>query len=65
MPLKNSLNFINEFFSLVFKQIRKFYLSSSFYNKKISKIDSKSLIYKPTLSILSCLIKYDKKKKIN
>ncbi len=63
MVLKNSFNFINEFFFYITKNIRKLYLKSSFYNKKISKINNKSLEYKPSLSILSSLIKYDKKRK--
>ena len=61
MVLKNSINFINEFFFYLVNQIRKLYLKSSLYNKKISKIDNKVLYYKPSLKILSCLIKYDKK----
>ena len=60
--LKNSISLINEFFSLTLNQIRKIYLNSNIYNKKISLIDIKSLNYKPTLSILSCLVKYEKKK---
>ena len=62
MSLKNSFNLINEFFSTLFNQFRNLYLRSSLYNKKISKIENNSLIYKPSLSILSCLIKYNKKK---
>ena len=62
MLVKNSLSLIYEFFFITYKQIRKLYLNSSIYNKKISKIDSKNLVYKPSLSILSCLVKYDKKK---
>ena len=62
MLLKNSFNFIYEFFYIFSKQIRQFYLNSSIYNKKISKIDNKVLIYKPSLSILSCVVKYEKKK---
>ena len=62
MVLKNSINFINEFFFYLVNQIRKLYLNSSLYNKKISKIDNNVLYYKPSLKILSCLIKYDKKK---
>ncbi len=62
MLLKNSFNFIYEFFYIFSKQIRQFYLNSSIYNKKISKIDNKVLIYKPSLSILSCIVKYEKKK---
>ena len=63
MVLKNSFNYINEFFFYIIRSVRKLYLKSSFYNKKISKINNKSLEYKPSLSILSCLIKYDKKEK--
>ena len=62
MLLKNSFSFIYEFFYIFSKQIRQFYLNSSIYNKKISKIDNKVLIYKPSLSILSCIVKYEKKK---
>tara|TARA_B100000131_G_scaffold65584_1_gene61941 strand:- start:970 stop:2601 length:1632 start_codon:yes stop_codon:yes gene_type:complete len=62
MVLKNSLNYINEFFFYITSRIRKIYLKSSLYNKKISKINNNSLYYKPSLKILSCLIKYDKKK---
>ena len=62
MVLKNSFNFINEFFSYLFNQIRKIYLNSSFYNKKISKIDNTILEYKPSQSLLGCLINYNKKK---
>ena len=62
MLLKNSISLIKEFFSLTYDNIRKIYLNSNIYNKKISSIDKNILSYKPTLSILSCLIKYEKKK---
>ncbi len=62
MYLKNSLILINEFFYSSRSQIRNLYLKSSFYNNKISKIEISNMTYKPTLSILSCLVKYDKKK---
>ena len=62
MLLKNSISLINEFFSITLNQIRKIYLNSNVYNKKISINDSNTLHYKPSLSILSCLIKYEKKK---
>ncbi len=51
MVLRSSFNFI-----------RKLYLNSSFYNKKISEIDEKTLDYRPSLSIISCIIKYEKEK---
>ena len=62
MILKNSLNFISEFFNYSSNQIRKIYLSSRIYNKKISRIDDKLIEYKPSPNLLDCLIKYDKKK---
>ena len=63
MFLKSSLNYINEFYFILKNQLRKIYLSSSIYNKKISKVDENVLVYKPNLNILSLLIKYEKKKK--
>ena len=62
MLLKNSISLINEFFSITLNQIRKIYLNSNIYNKKISINENNTLNYKPSLSILSCLIKYEKKK---
>ena len=62
MILKNSLNFISEFFNYSSNQVRKIYLSSKLYNKKISRIDDKLIEYKPSLNLLDCLIKYKKKK---
>ena len=54
--------YINRFFFGFFNQIRKFYLNSNIYDKKISKINTKDLIYRPSPHLLSSLIKYDKKK---
>ena len=62
MLLKNSISSINEFFSFTLRQIRKIYLNSNIYNKKISIINNYTFNYKPSLSILSCLIKYEEKK---
>ena len=62
MHLKNSLISINEFFYSSKNQIKKLYLKSNLYNNKISKIEINNISYRPSLSILSCLIKYDKKK---
>ena len=62
MFLKNSINLIYEFLYIFSKQIRQFYLNSSIYNKKISKINKNVLTYKPNLSVLSCIVKYEKKK---
>tara|TARA_B100000427_G_scaffold329394_1_gene345396 strand:+ start:1076 stop:2704 length:1629 start_codon:yes stop_codon:yes gene_type:complete len=62
MLVKNSINFVFEFFFQTSKLLRNIYLNSSIYNSKISKIDNNVLSYKPSLSILSCLVKYEKKK---
>ena len=62
MILRNSLNFISQFFSSTSKQIRKIYINSNYYDKKISKVDNEDLIYKPSPHLLSSLIKYQTKK---
>ena len=54
--------YINQFFFSFLNQIRKFYLNSHFYDKKISKTNNKSLVYKPSPHLLSSLIRYQKKK---
>ena len=65
MGLKNSLNYINKFKSIISLRLRDFYLNSSFYNKKISKLENKNLIYKPNTNIFYCIVKYfNKKEKI-
>ena len=60
MYFKNSFFFIIEIVSYLKQQLKIIYLQSTLYDKKISKKESGSFIYRPTLSILSCLIKYDK-----
>ena len=62
MLFKNSLNYFNQFFFFLINQIKNFYLNSKIYNRKISKTSNKSLEYKPSPSLLDCLIKYEKKK---
>ena len=62
MYLKNSLILINEFFYSSKNQIKKLYLKSNFYNNKISTVKISDITYRPSLSILSCLVKYDKKR---
>ena len=56
--------YINQFFSKIFNQLRKIYLNSNFYDKKISNTDYKDLNYKPSPHLLSSLIKYKKKFRI-
>ena len=53
---------INRFFLNISGHLRKFYLNSNIYDKKISKLEKKNLIYKPSPHLLSSLIKYQKKK---
>ena len=62
MFFKNSLNYFGQFFFFISGQIKNLYLNSKIYNKRISKISSKTLEYKPSPSLLDCLIKYEKKK---
>ena len=63
MFLNSSLNYISEFYFFFKNEIRKIYLNSSIYNSKISKVDENTLVYQPSLNILSSLIKYKKQKK--
>ena len=53
--------YISQFFFKIFDQIRKFYLKSNFYDKKISKINNNEFVYRPSPHLLSSLIKYQKK----
>ena len=54
--------YINRFFFNILNQLRKIYLNSKFYDKKISKLDYEDLIYKQSPYLLSSLIKYQKRK---
>ena len=62
MLFKNLLNIINTSFVFFKKKIISIYLNSNIYNKKITSSDSSSLEYKPSPSLLDCLIKYEKKR---
>ena len=53
---------INRFFLSIFNRLRRIYLNSNFYDKKISKIKENSLVYKPSPHLLSSVIQYQKKK---
>ena len=55
MVLKNSFLFLK-------KKIRSLYFNSRIYDKKISSFNENSLGYRPSPSLLDCLIKYNKKK---
>ena len=56
--------YMNQFFFGIFNQIRNIYLNSDYYNSKISQTYNENLIYKPSPHILSSLIKYKKKNRI-
>ena len=62
MIFRNLLNYINQFFLFFTKKTRKLYLTSNIYNKKISSTNNNNFEYKPSPSLLDCLIKYNKKK---
>ena len=62
MILRNSLNFVNQFFKKIIFQIRKIYLNSNYYDRKISKINNDYLVYKPSPHLLSSIINYQKNK---
>ena len=55
MIFKNSFLFLK-------KKTQSLYLNSNIYNKKISLFSDSSLGYRPSPSLLDCLIKYNKKK---
>ena len=52
------------YFLFLKKKDRSLYLNSNTYNRKISLFSDSALKYKPSPSLLDCLIKY-KKKRIN
>ena len=62
MFFKNSSNYFGQFFFFISNYIKNIYLNSNIYNKKISKINDKNLEYKPSPTLLDCLINYEKKK---
>ena len=62
MILKNSFNYINQFFFFFVNKTRNFYLNSIIYNNKISKIENRNLEFKPSPGLIDCIIKYKKKK---
>ena len=64
MVTKRSLSLLSELISYSLGHFRKLYLKSNIYNKKISKINLQSLVYKPSPNLLDCLIKDQKKTNI-
>ncbi len=62
MILKNSLNYLNELLEYLAYQIKKLYLGSAYYDKKISRIDNNSLNYIPSLNLFSSVVRILEKK---
>ena len=62
MKLNNFTLIINQSLYQVLKKIRKVYLNSAIYDKRISSKNLKSLTYKPSLKILGSIAKYEKTK---
>jgi len=62
MILRNFLNFIIQFLENLSQQVRKIYLNTNFYDKKISKIHNEEFVYKPSPHLLSSLINYQSSK---
>ena len=63
MILKNSLIYLNQFFFFINNKFRELYLNSKIYNKKISKVRKNNLKYKPSPSLLECIVKIKNEKK--
>jgi len=61
---KNSPGNPNQFFLNLKNSFKKLYQNSNFYDKKISRVNDNNFEYKPSLYLLSSIIKYQKKKKI-
>ena len=53
--------YINQFFSSISKNLKKLYLNSNIYDRKISKKINNNFFYKPSPHFLTSLIKYQKK----
>ena len=62
MFIKSAFLNFGSIFPNIINRVRNIYLNSTIYNKKISRIDYKSIVYKPSQIIFNCLIKFDKKK---
>ena len=62
MKLNNFTLIINQSLYQVLKKIRKIYLNSAIYDKRISSKNLKALAYKPSLKILGSIAKYEKTK---
>jgi uncharacterized heparinase superfamily protein len=55
MVFKNSITFLK-------KKVQSIYLNSNIYNRRISIFNDTSLGYKPSPSLLDCVVRYNKKK---
>ena len=55
MIFRNSISFLK-------KKINSLYLNSNIYDRRISLYEDSVLTYKPSPSLLDCIIKFNKKK---
>ena len=62
MVYTNLTDNLNQFFLSTKNNLKKFYQNSSFYEKKISKVNNNNFLYKPSPYLLSSIVKYQKKK---
>ena len=62
MIFGNPLDYAHRLLANISNQIRKIYLNSNYYDKKISKFNNENLIYKPSPHLLSSLIRYQTQK---
>ena len=62
MTKKDFLADISNLFLNFRENFNIFYKNSSFYEKKISRVDDNNFDYKPSPYLLSSIIKYQKKK---
>ena len=62
MIINNFTNNFSQFYFDLKKNLKEFYQSSNFYDKRISKTKNITFEYKPSPYLLSSIIKYQKKK---
>jgi len=62
MIINNFTNNFSQFYFDLKKNLKEFYQSSNFYDKRISKTKNITFEYKPSPYLLSSIVKYQKKK---
>ena len=62
MTIKNFIADLSQIYFNLKQSLKQFYQNSNFYDKKISKTKDITFGYKPSLHLISSLVKYQKKK---